>query len=271
MAKQVIGAFKAYGLIELQGEQSKAELRISERSFRIILNHEDRAGLIRAAALGPNIYRELWKKYGDDGIPPDDSLKHHLLFDLKFNPESVDGLIAQFKDTISFAKLDSSDKIGPDGTEASEDSSESHGEVQIPKIGDFVQWESQGALRFPNPLRVTGVSDDGSHLFVEGSMTGIPIEQTRIEKTPAATAPEIPTHLKAPPRAPGYAPPIFSPPGSKQDVFTLDSGSFVVQWPQTLTEAEFTDINEWVKILLRKIKRSVAGTDGGTADSGGQA
>jgi hypothetical protein len=98
-------------------------MRVSERSFRIILNHADKAGLLRAAALGPTIHAELWKKYGDEGIPPDDAMKHHLLFDRNFNPEVVDGFIGQFKDTISFAKLDSIDKIAD--IEGGEDKQES--------------------------------------------------------------------------------------------------------------------------------------------------
>jgi hypothetical protein len=43
-------------------------------------------------------------------------------------------------------------------------------------IGDFVQWESQGVLRFAVPLKVCSLSDDGQWAFVEGSATGLPIK-----------------------------------------------------------------------------------------------
>jgi hypothetical protein len=112
VAKQNAAALRAFGLIDLQGDGAKAEMRVSERAYQIILEHPERDRLLRAAALGPGLHLELWKKYAEegDGLPPDDVLKHYLLFQRGFNPESVDGFVAQFKDTISYAKLESSGK-----------------------------------------------------------------------------------------------------------------------------------------------------------------
>jgi hypothetical protein len=49
-----------------------------------------------------------------------------------------------------------------------------------PKIGDDVQWISQGSEQFEEPKKVTSISDDGKFAFVEGSKTGIPIDQLTI-------------------------------------------------------------------------------------------
>lgn len=56
----------------------------------------------------------------------------------------------------------------------------SKAEVVIPKVGDAVQWVSQGAEQFDQPKKVTSISDDGKFAFVEGSNTGIPIDQLSI-------------------------------------------------------------------------------------------
>jgi hypothetical protein len=44
------------------------------------------------------------------------------------------------------------------------------------KAGDYVEWVSNGVLQFTS-LKITHFSDDGKYAFVEGSMTGLPIEQ----------------------------------------------------------------------------------------------
>ena len=54
-----------------------------------------------------------------------------------------------------------------------------------PKKGQFVQWESQGALMFKEPKKVTGTAKKNGQtfVFVEGSKTGIPLEQIVIPKS----------------------------------------------------------------------------------------
>jgi hypothetical protein len=47
------------------------------------------------------------------------------------------------------------------------------------------------------------------------------------------------------------------PPGTGKDVFVLDGGRVVSQWPGTLTANEHSDMAGWIKLVLRKAKRSV--------------
>lgn len=51
--------------------------------------------------------------------------------------------------------------------------------IRLVEQGDMIQWESGGAFVFENPKKVSSVhdSDMGMYVFVEGSSTGIPIEQ----------------------------------------------------------------------------------------------
>lgn len=45
------------------------------------------------------------------------------------------------------------------------------------KPGDYVQWESNNVLRMPEAKRLSHFSDDGNFAFLEGSTTGIPVEE----------------------------------------------------------------------------------------------
>lgn len=119
---QSIAALKAYGLIEVEGEGDARKIRVSDVAHRILLNHEDKAKLLRQAALNPPIHADIWKKYEPEGgLPPDETIRHFLIFDKKFNEESVDGFIATFRDTLTYADIKSEDTIGEDAPEDEQD------------------------------------------------------------------------------------------------------------------------------------------------------
>lgn len=46
-------------------------------------------------------------------------------------------------------------------------------------------------------------------------------------------------------------------PGTKQDTFTLDEGTVVLQWPSQMSAHSYDDFKDWIELQLRKIKRSV--------------
>ena len=46
-------------------------------------------------------------------------------------------------------------------------------------------------------------------------------------------------------------------PDVRQDIFSLDEGQVVLQWPAQLSEASYEDLKDWLELQLRKIKRSV--------------
>jgi hypothetical protein len=47
------------------------------------------------------------------------------------------------------------------------------------------------------------------------------------------------------------------PVGSKEDVFSLDEGAVVIQWPERIVGASAADIDGWLKLVGSKIKRAV--------------
>jgi hypothetical protein len=50
-------------------------------------------------------------------------------------------------------------------------------------------------------------------------------------------------------------------PGTKEDVFTLDEGAVVLQYPERLSPESFDDFEAWLQLIIRKAKRSVVQTD----------
>jgi hypothetical protein len=48
------------------------------------------------------------------------------------------------------------------------------------KIGDSVQWTSQGTDQFTEPRKIKSISEDGKYAFVEGSDTGIPVSELSV-------------------------------------------------------------------------------------------
>jgi hypothetical protein len=46
-------------------------------------------------------------------------------------------------------------------------------------------------------------------------------------------------------------------PGTKEDVFTLEEGQVILQWPENLSQESFEDFESWLALIIRKAKRSV--------------
>jgi hypothetical protein len=111
IADQAVAALRSFGLVEVEGEGAKREIRVSDMARRIILNSPERGLFLQHAALSPPIHKALWDKYGEIGLPADHILRSHLVFDLKFNEGSVDTFIAEFRATLAFAKITSDDTI----------------------------------------------------------------------------------------------------------------------------------------------------------------
>lgn len=45
--------------------------------------------------------------------------------------------------------------------------------------------------------------------------------------------------------------------GSRRDVFSLDEGRVILEWPEKMSPESYEDFQAWVEIQLRKIKRSI--------------
>jgi hypothetical protein len=91
------------------------------------------------------------------------------------NPQGVKALIGQYKSTLGDAGLNKP-PIMPQ-----EDDGGSAGEPPVAaKVGDLIQWTSQGQDQFKEPRAIVGVSDDREWLWVADSTTGIPMSEIQV-------------------------------------------------------------------------------------------
>lgn len=240
---QTAAALMSFGLMEDEGTGDKRKVKLTQTALKILLDTRsdstEKQSLIKAAALAPRIHQQIWTKWGATGVS-NENLRHALLFEWQppFNENTVDGFIGEYRDTIAFAKLSESDKV------ATEDGSneESIRAAYVPKAGDYVQWESQGALQFKEPARVLRISTDGAFAFVDGTSTGLPIRQLI-----PVSAPATPTQQRT------TLPPTTT---MQEDVYSLPEGRIVVQWPTILSVESVQEVKDYLKLLERKIVRS---------------
>lgn len=239
-------ALKSFGLIKDSGTGKDRRVQISEEARRILLDQRpestERDETIKQAALKPKIHQLLWKKWGAD-LPPDDTFSHELIFELNFNENSVKDFIKEYRDTIRFAKLTSSDTLSSNEEDKNEIT-----------VGDYVQWESQGVYQFTEPSRVTGFSDEGSYVFVEGTNTGIPFDQLlKVDPPPGGKSYE---GASVPPINPSFKP-AQAKPGMNNATLPLDEGPVIIQWPTKMSQESYEDFKTWLDLIARKAKRAV--------------
>jgi hypothetical protein len=244
--QQTIGALKHYGLlVDESGSGDDRKVKLTALAFRILLDlvpdSPERATAIREAALTPKLFNELFQKWGVD-LPGDDTIGTYLLRDKEFNSDAISIVIRVYKDTLEFAKLGEPDTMS--GTVADK-------RDEAVKVGDYVQWTSQGMDRFETPVRVTGITDDGEFAQVEGSTTGLPMEQLQ-KVDPPSNQPPAPPVPPAPPAPP--APPKLML-GVAREVSSFTEGEAVLQWPATMSPESVLELEDWLELVVKKMKR----------------
>ena len=60
-----------------------------------------------------------------------------------------------------------------------------------PAIGDRIQWTVRGQSQFAEPPAILGLSSDGHYCFVEGTKTGLPIDQITVVERRPPTADDV--------------------------------------------------------------------------------
>ena len=97
---RALSGLRQFGLLD----QSGGQYRISDLAFHILHFPEgsaEKREAIKAAALRPNLYREIREQYSDT-LPSDDTLRSVLLR-RGFNPSVLDDVIKDFRSTMSLA------------------------------------------------------------------------------------------------------------------------------------------------------------------------
>lgn len=244
---QTISALKQFGLLGDDGSGNARSVKLTDAALAILLDEvkdsPERAAAVKRAALRPKLYADMFAQWGVQ-LPSDETIRTFLRRDKGFNDDVLTGVIKNYKETLHYAKLSSSDTIP-----------QSDGQDTLPSlgVGDYVAWESQGVLQF-EAAKVTGFSADRAYVFVEGTTTGIPMDQ--VTKAEPPDPPPLGAHVP-----PGDLLPqrISKPPapqvGISREVSSLPEGEAALQWPATLSAESVGELEAWLKLVVTKLKR----------------
>lgn len=241
-ATKALAALASYGLLERAG---KGETRITERAKAILHSNDEseKVSNLRAAALEPSLFRELRDRFQGIPVPPEEGVVTYLNRQ-GFNPTAVRPAAKAFLNTMRYLeelKVTESYEAR-DLPEFEADARSIEEGVDGVKVGDLVQWESQGILRLPKPMRVRMISEDGKWVFVEGSSSGIPVAEAIVE----SRAPEVEQTYRA-----------SSSPPSRESVTVNEASS--IEWmrnrvSQTTTVRILVDGHMGTKEIGKLIK-----------------
>jgi hypothetical protein len=244
--QKVLAALKSYGLVEdAPGTNGKA-LKLTQRAIRILLDEEnsvERREEIKKAALAPKWYDFCWRTWGAE-MPT--SMRSNLLIEHGFVDSTVEGFLKDYKKTVAFVGL-----TGREGFR--EILSGSEQSAVVSKVGDYIQWESQGVLRMPEAKKL--VRFEGEFAFVEGSLTGIPIGEVIPAEAPEEK-PLVPQNIFVPAIT---MPVVKGDTNMGTESFVLSEGGFTLQlsWPSKITEEGFEDFLYQLEGLKKKVQRAV--------------
>lgn len=182
-----------YGLTEKVG---KGEIRVSQLALDIVHpdKPEDRKRALVQAAFSPQVFKDLRERFGG-GVVSEGALESYLKRE-NFLDRAIGPVTKSYLETCRFLEQEKAFENAGDVPEdavvaapskrASEDA-----EFGGARLGDLIQWESQGVLQLESPARVRLVSDDGLWVCVEDSETGIPMSEVVVQERAALAPPRF--------------------------------------------------------------------------------
>ena len=188
-ADKALATMMQYGLLE---KVAKGEVRVSQWAIDIMLpdTPSQRVAALRNAAANPSLFRALNERF-PEGPPSNETLRAYLLRE-EFNDRAIGPIITAYGKTSAYlAQECANENSVPRESEGADSELPDDNKVfGGAKVGDFIQWEIDGVLQMPKPMRVRLVTEDGQWVAVDGSETGIPMSQVILEER--ATADEAP-------------------------------------------------------------------------------
>ncbi len=165
---QTIGALKGYGLVDEEGANEDRTVRVSTAARRYF-NTEidaDREMLGQDFAMRPPLMKYLLEHWSF-GTVPDNVARTYLKTEIGLNEQSARSALSIYKDNLSFLSGKGDTKIPDKGVEEDDAGNGENPPPLVPhlppvavKVGDKVQWTSQGIDQFPVPRVVTRVFRD---------------------------------------------------------------------------------------------------------------
>ena len=240
----IMAALKSYGLIQYEGSGNNRKVTISEegRTYLRAQQDEIKKGVIRRAALKPKAIAMFWPMWGVDR-PIDDICLDELILKHSYNSRAAPVFLRVYDETIAYAGLTDSDKNTAEVDQIPDEDGE---RLVGASVGDLVQWEIDGVLQLQQPAQVLSIQENGEWVFVEGSNTGIPMNQIRVE-TKRPPAPIYPVAPVAPP------PPITAKGEGEQEWVRTPLGKGV--FARILVTEELSDPQiEKLRLVLQAMK-----------------
>ena len=177
---RITAALRYFGLLEYQGSGSDRGVVVSEdgRKFLRAQQEEIKREVIKTAALRPKQIAKFWQSWGFDR-PADAACLDELAMKNGFSDAGARDFLKVYDATISYARLSNSDKA----IVAGDDDNEDELPPPIINIGDLVQVEINGTHQLDNPRRVRAIKNHEGQdwVFIEGSDTGVPMEQISLQ------------------------------------------------------------------------------------------
>jgi hypothetical protein len=128
-------------------------------------------------------------------------------------------------------------------------------------VGDWIDYESGGAIANQKPMRVRAVSDDGAWVFVDDSVTGLEMDQVIVLETPEGTASK-PERPSLPFTSTGGEGEKVTP-GLRKAMFPLDEGDVTLLFPEGLSMDALAELGQYLNIFLKKEQRKTGASDAG--------
>ncbi len=152
-----VAALKSFGLLEdIERGPGGRIVKLTDLALRILLderpNSAERIELVKQAALRPKIHALLWRKFHAE-LPSDSNLKHVLIFDYKFNENTVEEFIKEYKETIRFAGLTESDNVSFTEEDKDGEADDAPGTSEEEETMQEEQVTGGGSHRTPTPSK----------------------------------------------------------------------------------------------------------------------
>lgn len=184
---QTISGLKMYGLLVDSGANEARKIKLSKAGLDYFRDEREdaRSSALRAFAFSPLLFKSLWQGWGPTP-PPDAIARSHLKVDRGIGEQNARAILSIYKDNLAFANIKGNGNV-------TERQTVELPQVKTPqtiRVGDFVQWRSDEQDQFKSPRRVEWVAEDGSHLRVLGSLTGIPIGEVTVSDPPFQQTPD---------------------------------------------------------------------------------
>lgn len=257
---QTVSALKQYGLVDDEGSKEDRSVVLTEsgRTYFLTEIDADKANLRDEFARAPQLFAHLLEHWGG-GTVEDAVARTYLKTSLGMNEQSARSALGIYKSNLTHLKdkavLKPFEQIGEIG-----DSLVDEDDIQFggARVGDYVDWESNGVVGNAEPMKVVGISDNQAWVFVEESDTGLPMDQvivrSDIKSTPRTDAPANPFKKAVVEEDEKIAE------GYRSEMFDTDEGKVTISWPSDLSAQSVEDMKDWLKLLERRIERRASGS-----------